>query len=92
MNKLKIGLIGCGKQAPKHISGYRKIDGVEPVLVDLDAAIARKLASEQSLPYVDHPNAIFQDESISAVDICTPTPSHDQLISSALKSGKHFSV
>jgi predicted dehydrogenase len=90
MNKIKIGIIGCGKQAPKHISGFRNLQGVEPVLADLDADIARKLASEQSLPYVDHLNAIFQDESISAVDICTPTPSHDQLISSALNSGKHF--
>ncbi len=90
MTKLKIGIIGCGKQAPKHISGLRKMKGIEPVLADLDVDIARKLASTAALPFVEHPDAIFQDDTIAAVDICTPTPTHELLISQALRAGKHF--
>ncbi len=90
MNKLKIGIIGCGKQAPKHISGLAKLSGVELVLCDNRPEAAERLANESKLPWVPDVRAIFADPDITAVDICTPTSSHRPLIQSALASGKHF--
>mgnify|MGYP000209319052 CR=1 FL=1 len=90
MQPIKVGIIGCGKQAPKHISGLRNSPGVELVLADINYDIARSLADRENLQAYRSPDDIFQDETIAAVDICTPTPSHFPLISKALKTGKHF--
>jgi myo-inositol 2-dehydrogenase/D-chiro-inositol 1-dehydrogenase len=87
---LKIGIIGCGKQAPKHISGLAKLPGVELVLADSRPEAAERLGRESKLPWVRDVQAIFADPDISAVDICTPTSSHLSLIQNALVSGKHF--
>ena len=88
--KTRIGIIGCGKQAPKHISGLRKIRGVELVLADLDSDAAERLGEEHGLPAARTPGSLFEDPSIAAVDICTPTPSHSVLIEKAISAGKDF--
>lgn len=90
MKPVKIGLIGCGKQAVKHISGFKKIPGVTVILGDADTQTARVLAEKEGLPYVNDPQEIFSDPSINAVDICVPTPSHAPLIRDALNAGKSF--
>ena len=90
MVKTKIGIIGCGKQAPKHISGYRKLNGMELVLADVNLDAARKLAKQESIPYVENTEDLFNDPLITAVDVCTPTSTHVELIEKALSSGKHF--
>ena len=90
MKPLKIALIGCGKQAPKHISGLRKIPGIELVLADLDRELARQLGEKESVEYVDSVEDVFRRSDIDAVDICTPTQSHIGLIRSAIDTGKNF--
>ncbi len=90
MADLKIAIIGCGKQAPKHISGLRKVPGVQLVLADVVPEYAAALGAQEKLPYVQHPDEIFADPAINAVDICTPTPSHASLIRQALAAGKDF--
>lgn len=90
MQEIKIGLIGCGKQAPKHISGLRKCAGVDIVLADIDESLARSLGQKEGLAVKPNPDEIFSDPSIDAVDICTPTPAHGPLISSAIAAGKDF--
>ena len=90
MNKsIKIGVIGCGKQAIKHVPALQKF-GCEVVLADLDEGVACRLADEFGLKHVASPEEVFGDGSIGAVSICTPTPSHFPLIKDALQSGKHF--
>lgn len=90
MDNIKIAIIGCGKQAPKHVSGLRKIPGVELVLADIRPELAQELAAKENLPWVLGPEAVFADPSIQAVDICTPTPAHAGLIMQALSTGKDF--
>lgn len=90
MNKVKIGLIGCGKQAPKHISGLRKVPGVELVLADINPEFARDLADREGLKWVPGVEEIFNAPDIQAVDICTPTGSHAGLIRRAVDSDKDF--
>ncbi|MDD3230429.1 MAG: Gfo/Idh/MocA family oxidoreductase [Oscillospiraceae bacterium] len=87
--KLKIALLGCGKQSEKHLSGLQQFEDIEIVLADLNLEAAKALAEKVQLSYVENPEGIFDDSSIEAVDICTPTPSHFPLIKSALTSGKH---
>ena len=90
MRETRIAIIGCGKQAEKHISGLSTIPGVEIVLSDSDESRAKALAEKHDLPWESDVNNIFSNDDIAAVDICTPTPSHFGLITAALDSDKDF--
>lgn len=85
-----VAIIGCGKQASKHISGLRSVPGVRIVLADACPQFAQALAEKESLPWVERPEDVFSDPQVHAVDICTPTPSHLDLVRAAIHSGKDF--
>ena len=87
---MKIGLIGCGKQAPKHISGLRIDDSVEIVVCDIDAERAKKVGTAHDLAWTDDVEALFADDQVAAVDIATPTLTHAPLVRQAIESGKHY--
>jgi predicted dehydrogenase len=63
MNETKIAVIGCGKQAPKHISGLRNIPGVKLVLADIDESVAKALAEKEGLAWVPNVDSVFSDET-----------------------------
>ena len=86
-----VAIIGCGKQAPKHIAGLRAAEpSVEILLADLEPERAQKLAAETGARWVDGPDAAFADPAVAAVSICTPTAAHAPLIRRAVAAGKHF--
>jgi predicted dehydrogenase len=87
---MKLGLIGCGRQAVKHVAGLRKCAGVEIVLADKDPALARALGEREGLPWVETVAQVFDDVHVEAVDLCVPTPFHVPLIRQALAAGKDF--
>ena len=90
MSVTKIAIVGCGKQARKHIAGYYKRGNVDLVLADDVSSVARSLAEDTGCRWVDDVEDIFSDSSIQAVDICTPTASHAPLIEKTLHAGKDF--
>lgn len=87
---MKIAIIGCGKQAPKHIGGLRSSRGVEVVLVDADPALAQALAEETGVEWVETVQEVLDDPGVVAIDICTPVTSHVELIEAGLAAGKDF--
>ena len=87
---MKIGLIGCGRQAAKHVAGLKKCPSVEIVLADKDPALAKALGERESLPWVGTAEQLLDDTSIDAVDLCVPTPFHAPLIRRAVATGKDF--
>ena len=48
------------------------------------------MAEAEGLSVVEDPDDLFLDPSITAIDICTPTPSHAPLIKKALANHKDF--
>lgn len=90
MKPVRIGVIGCGKQAVKHISGYKKIPGVTLVLADSRPSVARELGEKEGLAHAPGVRDILDDPSIDAVDICAPTSFHAPLIMDALSADKSF--
>lgn len=89
MSKQGILLIGCGKQAPKHISGLRRV-GLDTIFLhDNNSAAAEALAEKEGLTWVDDLDTALGDRQIVAVDICTPTPTHAPLLTRAFRAGKH---
>ena len=85
----RIGMFGCGKQGEKHVAGLKKIPGVEVVVADANAELARSFAERFEVSHAE-PDDIFSDSTISAVDIATPPDSHVPLIEQAVSSGRHY--
>ena len=87
--EIKIGLIGCGKQSLKHLPALKKIDA-RIIIADQDAELALMRSKEFKIEAARTVDEIFDNPEISAVDICTPTPTHHYLIKRAVESQKSF--
>jgi predicted dehydrogenase len=87
---VKIALIGCGRQAVKHVAGLRQCRDVEILLADKEPALARALGEREGLAWVETVDQLLGDPQIAAVDLCVPTPFHAPLIRQALSAGKDF--
>ncbi len=94
MEKLRVGIIGCGGIANgKHMPNLAKIPEVEMVaFCDLIEERAKKAAEKygvkDSKTYVDYRDLLARDD-IDVVHICTTNDSHAPITVDALKSGKH---
>ncbi len=86
---IKIGVIGCGKQAYKHIPALRKL-GCEVVVADVSEEMACNMAGEFKVERAKDPAELLVDTDVKAVTICTPTDTHQPIILDALAAGKHF--
>ena len=94
MEKLRIGIIGCGGIANgKHMPSLAKIDEVEMVaFCDIVPQKAEKAAKEYGCKdakiYTDY-KELLGDKSIDVVHVCTPNRSHSFITVDALHAGKH---
>ncbi len=89
MSEPTVGVIGCGKQARKHLRGLHAA-GARTRLADVDANRARALAEEFDTDWVASPAELLSAADVRAIDVCTPTRSHGELILAALDAGKDF--
>ncbi len=87
---VRYGVIGCGRQAPKHISGLRASGDIEIFVADIDPARAEALAQAQKVTGVRPVADLIADPEIVAVSICTPPASHETLIRQVIGAGKPF--
>jgi len=89
---MKVGIIGGGIIAARHIQAYRTISGVEGIsLADVDPdfpAKAELAATPNARAVTDH-RAILDDAEIEVVDICLPHDLHEPFAIEALQAGKH---
>lgn len=89
---MNFGIIGAGAIARRaHLPALRQLPGVAiPILVDLDPALAEKVASEFEIDdWTSDYHAMLENASIHAVAICTSTPSHFKIAMDVLSAGKH---
>lgn len=95
-NLVRIGVIGCGQQAPKHIGGLLKSAGdagVEIVAADVVDGAAERLADQISgVTPAASVDAVFDDPKVAGVVLCVPTPVHAPLIRRAIEADKDFLV
>jgi len=93
MNKIRIGIIGCGGIANnKHMPSLRKLDNVEIVaFCDIDLEKAEKASKEYGVKnavcFVDYRKLLELD--LDGVHVCTPNNSHSEISVAALEAGKH---
>ena len=92
MEKVRIGVIGLGGISAKHIGELLKCEDAEVVaLCDIDEkAIERareKTGVSKEKCYTDY-RMLIADESVDAVEICTPNYLHAEMARAAFKAGK----
>ncbi|WP_419421109.1 Gfo/Idh/MocA family protein [Legionella sp. D16C41] len=85
---MKIGIIGCGKQAAKHITALRENNFYNIVIYDINQQVCCKLAQEYGVN-IESIEDMLADKNTKGIIISTPTPSHFDLICLALKARKH---
>lgn len=86
---MKIGIIGCGKQAPKHIAGLRTSHDIEIVVYDVNPQASLSLVKECNVEAVTSVESILKDPQVQGVIIATPTPFHFDFIMQSLEANKH---
>ncbi len=86
---MKVGIVGCGKIAERHLTGYKKINNTEVVVSDLVEEKAEEMADEFDIEYVKDLNNLFQSDELDAIDVCVPTTQHYDVIVEALENDKH---
>ena len=94
MNKLRVGVIGCGFVASKwHIPGFLRLKqkvSVEAVC-DLNPSLAKSTAEEFNISksYSDL-SKMLGAEDLDIIDICTPPHTHAPLAIEAMEKGCHI--
>lgn len=94
MEKVKVGIIGCGGIAnQKHLPSIQRHGGIEIIgfcdIIQERAEKAKKeYGSSESKVYTDY-KELLKDDSIQAVYVLTPNRSHSFITIDALHAGKH---
>jgi len=90
---IRVGLIGCGRVAPRHAQSLTQLDETRLVAVaDVKPSRAEKFAREYGADlYTDH-RVLLDRPDIDAVSICVPSGLHAQVTLDALAAGKHVLV
>ena len=89
---VRIGLVGVGGAAQiNHIPALKKTEGLELVaLCDRDREKGARVAQKFGVPHAyTRLEELLADESIDAVDVCTPNYLHAPISIAALEAGKH---
>jgi len=86
---VKLGIIGTGRIAHAHAAGINNNPEAELIAVyDLVSDVANAFASKYGCRAEDV-DAIAGSPDIDGVLICTPTPTHSELIEKFARAGKH---
>jgi predicted dehydrogenase len=93
MDKLKTGIIGCGKVAHIHAKALQNIKESEFTAVcGRSASKSKKFAAQYGVKYYTDVQEMIIASGIQAVTICTPHPVHAATSIPAMASGSHVLV
>jgi predicted dehydrogenase len=91
---VRIGLIGCGSIAQKHLMYWRNLDrALVSAVCDIDIDKAKETAKQWHIPnFYSDLAEMMAKEAISLVDVCTPPKTHCALVIQALNENRHALV
>ncbi len=94
MEKLKVGVIGCGNISPIYLKNMTTLFGNLELWAVADFVLPRAEARsrEFSVPNVRSVKELLADPEIGLVLNLTPPPAHAELCSAAIAAGKHVYV
>ncbi|MGQ9513967.1 MAG: Gfo/Idh/MocA family protein [Thermoproteota archaeon] len=91
MNKVNVGVIGCGSIGVYHIASYQKVPNVKVVaLCDIDEAALNQAKSKFGVDqiYRDYRDLLSRKD-VDAVSVCLPNRLHSIVSVAAFEAGKH---
>lgn len=89
----KIGIVGAGGIAKAHIGNYKLLDNCKVVAVcDVRTDAARAMAELAEARSFASLEEMISSCELDAIDLCTPTFTHTELVKTAAKAGKHIFV
>ena len=94
MEKLKVGIIGCGNIANgKHMPSIAVIDNLEmtafcDIIPERAEEAAKKFGTPDARVYTDY-RELLKDESINSVRVLTHNQLHAEISIAAMRAGKH---
>lgn len=94
MDKLKVGIVGCGQIADGHVSEIQKLKSATVLAVcDSEPIIAEQLAIRYGVgKYYASLEKMLKNEKLDVLHICTPPGSHLVLAKMAVDAGCHVYV
>lgn len=85
----RIGILGCGRIGQVHASSVAASSGAElAVVFDPIEAAARAVGETHGAAWTTDVDEVLNDDSIDAVVVASPTPTHIDLMTRALRNGK----
>ena len=94
MERINVGIIGCGRISDLHYPGYKSGGEARVYAVcDSDAATAARRKKEWKAvkSYTDY-RELLADRAVDAVEVLTPHHAHEEQAVAAARSGKHISL
>jgi predicted dehydrogenase/putative sterol carrier protein len=94
MEKINVGIIGCGRISDLHYPGY--VDNPDARIYAVcdsnpDVATARQNEWKAAKAYADY-REMLADENLDAVEILTPQTLHEPMARDAARAGKHIAL
>ena len=90
MSTVRIAVLGAGFMGSTHANAYARLPDVEIAAIYAQSEKrAVGLAEQVNSTWVSDLDTILADDSITAVDICLPSPYHRDITAKALAAGKH---
>ncbi len=87
--KIKLGLIGCGRISERHFVSLENIPEIELLAVcDIKEDRAKKAAKKYRVDWYKNYQELLKRDDINIVSICTPNGLHVQMGIDAAKAGK----
>jgi predicted dehydrogenase len=92
-DRLRFGLIGCGRVAPRHAQSLRELENGRLVAVaDIKASRKNRFATEYGADaYTDYHDLLARPD-VDVISICTPSGLHAQMAIEGMQAGKHVIV
>lgn len=93
MEKVKTGIIGCGKVGHLHAKALQSIpESVFTAVCDTDINRAKAFAEQYNVKAYCDIEEMAKDAGVEAVNICTPHPVHAPAAIAAANAGMHILV
>lgn len=93
MDTIGTALIGCGKVADAHAQAYHSLPESRFIGVfDVNPQRAAAFASQYGVRAFGDLEEMLQDPHVQSVSICTPHPTHPEMVLACAKAGVHALV
>jgi len=94
MERIKVGIVGCGFIGNAHYLGYKNNPQAEVVAVcDMISSSAEEFAKRHGIKkWYNKVEQLLEKEDIDAVSVCTPHHTHAEVVVTVAEAGKHILV